>query len=124
MVPGDDPVVETKDHVRDTEVVEAGPRQALEYRTPVIADVAGNTALKRRQSRHGIRGVGREERSGDTQGVSRDGGPFACGTPPELGDFALTADYADGICSEKGVVCVGMVGSGAVEEQQVRKIEE
>jgi hypothetical protein len=117
VVPGDDPVVETKDHVRDTEVVEAGAREALEYRTPVIADVAGNTALKRRQSRHRIRRVAWEKRSRDTQSVSRDGGPFACRATPELGDFTLTADYANRICSEKGVVCIRMIGSGAVEKQ-------
>jgi hypothetical protein len=124
MVPGNDPVIEAKDHVRDSEVVEAGPRQALEHRTPVIPDVAGKTALKRRQSWNGLRRLSREERSRDTQGVSRDGDPFPCGASPELRDFALTADYANRIGSEKGVVCIEVIWSGAVEKQNVWEIEE
>jgi hypothetical protein len=123
MVPGNDPVVEAKDNIRDPQVVEAGARQPLEHRTPVITYVAGNTALKRRQSRQRIRGLNGEERSRDTQGVSRDGGPYARWSPPELRHFTLAADYANWIGSEKGVVCIGVIGSSAVEEQQVWQIE-
>jgi hypothetical protein len=124
MVPGDEPVIETKDHVGDAEVIETWPRQALEYCTPVIAYVAGNTTLKRRESWDGIRRIRREERSRNTQGISRDGDPFACWTAPNLGEFTLTADDANGIGSEEGIVCIRVIASGAVEKQQVWKIEE
>jgi hypothetical protein len=48
MVPGDDPVIQTKHHIGDAQIVESWPRKPLQYRTPVIADVARDTALERR----------------------------------------------------------------------------
>src|SRR5919112_1173010 len=123
MVPGDDPVIKTKHHVGNTEVVEAGAGEPFQYRAPVIADVAGDPALKGRHSRNRVDGFWREERSSDAEGVSRNYCPNACRTPPHFRDLAFAADYASGVGSEEGVVCVGVLWSRAVQKQQVREIE-
>src|SRR5919109_3365526 len=52
VIPGDDPVVETKDHVRDCarDDIRRRPPDALELCSPVIADVAGDPSLEGRET--------------------------------------------------------------------------
>jgi hypothetical protein len=71
MIPGDHPVVQTEHHVRDAKIVEAGPGKPLEYRAPVIADIACNSTLKWRQSLNGISRFSGEEASCHAQRIPR-----------------------------------------------------
>src|SRR4029450_7378551 len=50
MIPGDHPVIETKQHIGHSQIVIARRRKALQHGSPVVADVARNAALKRRKS--------------------------------------------------------------------------
>ena len=61
MIPGQHPVVETDDDVVEREVVVARRRQPLERQAPVVADVAGRTALKRRQAVDRLGAMRREQ---------------------------------------------------------------
>src|SRR5262245_29913972 len=49
VIPGQHPVVDAEHDVRQGEIVVARRRQTLERETPVVGDVAGSTALERRQ---------------------------------------------------------------------------
>ena len=49
VVPGEHPVVDAEHHVGQREVVVARRRQTLERQPPVVGEVAGGAALKRRQ---------------------------------------------------------------------------
>src|SRR2546425_7411046 len=53
MVPRDHPVIVGKRYIGHLwcQAVRRRPRDALQLRTPVVADVAGNAALERRQAR-------------------------------------------------------------------------
>jgi hypothetical protein len=124
MVPGNDPVIQTEHHVGNLKVIESGSRKPLEDGAPVIADVSGKTALKRREFWDGLNRLRREECLGHTQGISRNRAPLAPRMSPYLRNLSFTADYAKRIGGEEGVVCIRVIGSGAVEKQHVWKIEE
>jgi hypothetical protein len=122
MIPGDHPVIQAEHDVRDAKIIETGARKPLEYRAPVIADVACKAALKWRQPLNRIDWFRRQEASRDAQGVARNRGPFARRRPPYFCNLTLAPDYAGRIGSEEGVVGVWVVRGRAVEKQHVGKV--
>ena len=54
MIPREYPVVETDDEVGQSQIVVSRRRKTFERQAPVVRDISGSAALKRRQARHGL----------------------------------------------------------------------
>ena len=97
VIPGEHPVVHAEHHVGQREVLVARRWKALEHAAPVVGEVAGRAALKRRQPRHRFRRMRREQRPNGVERVAVDRVPRAvvvsgnrrtrsaipCSTPPQ-----------------------------------------
>jgi hypothetical protein len=69
MIPGDHPIVDTDDRIRQREVVVTILRDTLEHAPPVVGKEAGGAALERRQAGDHFLSMFAKERSNEGEDV-------------------------------------------------------
>ncbi len=124
VVPCNDPVVDREDHVGDGEIVIARRGQSLEHGAPVVGEIAGGPALKRRQPRYGARAMRLEQLAycGERVRVKWRARTRACVEHGCVRPFAMHDEC--GVCSQEGVAAERGGIARAVEEEQVRHASE
>ena len=105
VVPGEHPVVDAQHNVGQREIVVPRCGETLEGETPVVTDVAGDAALKRRQPGDRIGGVRREPGADRVERIARPG----------------ALNHGDRIRHQKRIASKPCRTGGAVEEQAIRQ---
>src|SRR5688572_28509649 len=119
MVPGDDPVVNAEQRVRQRQVVVARRRESFEYTPPVVGKVASGAALERRETIDLVTPMRLQQGSDFDEHIAGQIAPLAARRILPFRPRALAADDGDRIGGQERIAPEADTGCGAVQEQSI-----